>query len=126
MLKHSLISAEEILILEPSDPLEAANIEAVPHDIDPYIAEDGSLPGVLIFAKAFPGWLNLEAAIAYLQLIDRHHQMIHKLAVVIDNGLLAKLPHFAVHLLHPEVKHFSEDAYEDALSWLQESVNTAK
>ena len=58
MLKHTLISAKGILILEPSSPLETADFEAVAHDIDPYLAEHGSLSGVLIVAKAFPGWMN--------------------------------------------------------------------
>ncbi|QDU98938.1 SpoIIAA family protein [Lignipirellula cremea] len=126
MLKHTLISPEGILILEPSAPLEAADFKAVAKDIDPYLADHDALSGVLVLAQAFPGWLNLEAAISHLQLIERYHQKIKKLAVVSDNGLLAELPTFAGHLLHPEVKHFSEDAYEDALSWLREAVTAGR
>ncbi len=120
MLKHTLISAEGILILEPSSPLETADFEAVAHHIDPYLAEHGSLSGVLIVAKAFPGWMNLESAIAHLRLIENYHQRIKKLAIVSDNGLLEQLPKFAAHLLHPDVKHFSESEYEDALHWIRE------
>ncbi|WP_081480985.1 SpoIIAA family protein [Rhodopirellula baltica] len=121
MLKHTLLSGEGILILEPSDALEAADFEAVIHDIDPYLADHESLAGVMIFAKAFPGWLNLEAAISHLQLIENYHQKIKRLAIVSDNGLLTALPKFAAHLVHPDVKHFSESEYEDALSWLRSS-----
>lgn len=67
MLKHTLLSSEGILILEPSDALQAADFEAVVHDMDPYLAEHGSLAGVMILAKAFPGWLNLEAALGWLK-----------------------------------------------------------
>lgn len=119
MLKHTLNTAEGILILEPSGPLEAADFEAVIHDLDPYLAKHESLAGVMIFAKAFPGWLNLEAAIAHLQLIERYHRKIKRLAIVSDNGLLTELPNFAAHLVHPDVKHFSESDYEDGLSWLR-------
>ena len=119
MLKHTLLVPEGILILEPSAPLEAADFEAVTHEIDPYLAEHDTLAGVMIFAKAFPGWLNLEAAIAHLQLIKSYHPKIKKLAVVSDNGLLAELPKIVAQLVHPEVKHFSEAAYEDALRWLR-------
>ena len=125
MLKHKLLSPEGILILEPSSPLEAADFEAVAHEIDPYLAEHDTLAGVMVFAKAFPGWLNLEAAIAHLQLIESYHQKIKKLAVVSDNGLLAELPKIVAHLVHPDVKHFSESAYEDALRWLREAVSPA-
>jgi len=77
----------------------------------------------MIFAKAFPGWLDLEAAINHLQLIERFHQKIKRLAIVSDNGLLAMLPEFAAHLVHLDVKHFSESEYEDALSWLQKAAS---
>jgi hypothetical protein len=120
MLKHTLLSSEGILILEPSAPLEAGDFEDLAREIDPYIAEQDTLSGVLIYAKAFPGWSNLEAAIAHLQLIESYHRKIKRLAVVSDSGLLAELPKFAAHLLYPEIKHFSESAYEDALSWLRE------
>ncbi len=125
MLNHTLLSPEGILILEPSGPLEAADFEAVIRDMDPYLAEHGSLAGLMIFAKAFPGWLNLEAAIRHLQLIENYHQKIKRLAIVSDNGLLTALPTFAAHLVHPDVKHFLESEYEDALSWLRSSVDTA-
>jgi hypothetical protein len=121
MLKHTLLSPEGILILEPSTPLEAADFEDLAREIDPYIAEHGTL----VYAKAFPGWSNLEAAIAHLRLIESYHQQIKRLAAVNDSGLLAELPKFVAHLLHPEVKHFSESEYEDALSWLREAASPA-
>lgn len=122
MLHHKLLSPEGILILEPSAPLASADFQNLAHEIDPYIAEHGTLSGVLIYARAFPGWLNLEAAISHLQLIETYHQKIKKLAVVSDNGLLTELPEIVAQLVHPEVKHFSESAYEDALSWLREAT----
>jgi hypothetical protein len=125
MLKHKLLSPEGILILEPSAPLEAADFADLAREIDPYLVKHGTLSGVLIFAKAFPGWLNLEAAIAHLQLVERYHRKIKRLAIVSDNGLLTALPNFAAHLVHPEVKHFSESAYDDALRWLREAASPA-
>ena len=121
MLKHTLLSAEGILILEPSGSLEAADFSGHPR-YDPYLDKHASLAGVMIFAKAFPGWMNLEAAISHLQLIENYHQKIKRLAIVSDNGLLSALPKFVAHLVHPDVKHFSEPEYEDALSWLQEAA----
>jgi len=120
MLKHTLLAADGILILEPSEALESADFKAVIHDMDPYLAEHESLAGVMIFAKAFPGWLNLEAAISHLQLIETYHSKIKRLAIVSDNGLLAALPTVAAHLVHPDVKHFGESEYEAALTWLRE------
>ena len=121
MLKHTLLADEGILILEPSDALESADFEAVIHNMDPYLAEHDSLAGLMIFAKAFPGWSNLEAAIGHLQLVENYHKKIKRLAIVSDNALLTALAKFAADLVHPDVKHFSASAYEDALSWLKSS-----
>mgnify|MGYP006961380103 CR=1 FL=1 len=39
MLKLELLLQEGILILEPSSPLEAVDLEAVAHEIGPYLTE---------------------------------------------------------------------------------------
>ena len=108
MHKHKLLLPDGILIPEPADALEAADFEAVINEMDPYLAKHDSLAGVMSFAKSFPGWLNFEAAISHLQLIENYHHKNKRLAIVSDNGLLSALPKFAAHLVHPDVKHFSE------------------
>jgi hypothetical protein len=42
--------------------------------------------------------------------------------VVSNSVLLAELPKLAAHLVHLDVKHFSEAAYEDALQWLRSTL----
>jgi len=122
MLNHRLLSTEGILILEPAAPLEAADFKGLAHEIDPYIAEHGKLPGVMIHAKVFPGWVNLEAVFAHMRFIESHHQKIQRLAVVSDSSLLTEVPKIVAHLVHAEVKHFPESAYEDALRWLESNT----
>jgi len=118
MLKHQLLLPEGILILEPDAPLEAADFEGLVREIDPYIAEHGKLSGLMIHAKAFPGWANPEAFLAHMQFIKSHHQKIVRLAMVTDSKLLGELPKIAAHLVHVQVRHFSESQQEDALRWL--------
>ena len=120
ILKHKLLLPEGILILEPSAPLEAADFEAVAHEIDAYLAEHDTLAGVMVFAKVFPGWVNLEAFLAHMRFIESHHAKIQRLAVVSDSRLLAEMPKLVAHFVHPEVKHFPESGYEDALQWVGE------
>lgn len=118
MLKHNLLSTEGILILEPTTPLEAADFEVLTHEIDPYIAEHGKLQGVMIHAKVFPGWVNIEAFFAHMRFIESHHEKVQRLAVVSDSPLLKEAPKLAANLLHAKIKHFPESKYEDALRWL--------
>jgi hypothetical protein len=123
VLNHKLLSPEGILILEPDAPLEAADFAGLAHEIDPYIAEHGTLPGLMLHAKTFPGWVNLEAVFAHMRFIESHHQKIQRVAVVSDSSLLTEVPKIIAHLVHVEVKHFPESAYEDALRWLlQEAI----
>ncbi|PQO43475.1 STAS/SEC14 domain-containing protein [Blastopirellula marina] len=119
MLDHQLLLPAGVLILEPKVPLEAEDFAGLAGEVDPYVAEHGELHGLMIHADAFPGWENLEAAVAHIQFIESHHAKIQRLAVVSDNPLLVELPKIAGPLLHPEVKHFPESKYEEALDWLK-------
>jgi len=118
-LKHQLLLPEGILLLEPDAPLEAADFEDLVRAIDPYIAEHGKLSGLMIRAKAFPGWANLEGFLAHMQFIKSHHQKIVRLAMVTDSKLLGELPKIAAHLVDVEVKHFSQSQHKNALHWLK-------
>jgi hypothetical protein len=122
MLSHKLLLPEGILVLEPAAPLQAADFEGLAHEIDPYIAEHGKLPGLMIHARAFPGWANLDAFLAHMRFIESHHQKIHRLAVVTNSSLLTEVPRIAAHLVRAEVKQFPESAYEDALRWLRDAA----
>lgn len=119
MLAHHLLRPDGILVLEPDGPFESADFEGVARAIDPFIAEHGKLSGVMIHAKAFPGWANLEGFLTHMRFIEHHHRKITRLAMVSDSRLLTELPKIANHLVHAEVKHFPESAYDDALRWLK-------
>ena len=122
MLSHKLLLPEGILVLEPDAPLQAADFEGLAREIDPYIAEHGKLTGLMIHARAFPGWANLDAFLAHMRFIESHHQKIHRLAVVTNSSLLTEVPKIAAHLVRAEVKQFPESAYEDALRWLRDAA----
>jgi hypothetical protein len=74
---------------------------------------------LMIHAKVFPGWENLEAFLAHIRFIEGHLQKVQKLAIVSDNHILTEVPKIAAHLVHAEVKHFPESEYEAALQWLK-------
>ncbi len=122
MLKHKIIHPEEILILEPDAPLEASDFENLAHEIDPYIAEHGKLPGLMIHAKVFPGWANPDAFLTHMKLIKSHHHNIVRLAVVSDSIVVTDVAKIASHLVDAHVKHFPEAEYADALQWLKSAA----
>lgn len=77
----------------------------------------------VMFAKAFPGLLNLEAAISHQHLVAIYHQKFRRLSFDSKNGLFTGLPTFPAHFVSAEVKHLSEFGYEDALNWLNGAGN---
>ena len=119
MLHHQLLQPEGILILEPEGALEAADFENLARELDPYLAEHGKLPGLMIHAKKFPGWKNFEAFRKHLHFIEHHIQQVQKAAFVSDNNLLAEAPKIAAHLVRAEVRRFPESEYDAALQWLK-------
>lgn len=119
MLEYRLLLPEGILILEPGAALEVGDFDDLARETDPYIAEHGKLPGLMIRAKAFPGWANIDAFIAHMHFVKSHYRKIGRLAMVTDSKLLEELPKIAAHLVHVQVKHFSESQCEDALRWLK-------
>ena len=56
MVNHELLRAEGILIIRPVAALEASDFQSIAQEVDPYIASNGKLHGVMIDAKGFPGW----------------------------------------------------------------------
>ena len=122
MLNHKLLLPEGVLVLEPDAPLQAADFEGLAHQIDPYIAEHGKLQGLMIHAKAFPGWENLDAFLAHMRFIESHYEKILKLAVVSDSRLLTEVPKIAARLVDAEVKEFPDSGYQEALRWLRQAA----
>jgi hypothetical protein len=122
MVKHMIIEPEEILILEPHAPLEATDFEDLAREIDPYIATHGKLPGLMIHAQSFPGWANLEVFLAHMRFIESHLQNIVRIAMVSDNVLLTDVAKIGMHLMHAQVKHFSDCDYAEALQWLKSAT----
>ena len=121
MLKYELLEEEGILVLKPDGALEASDFESVAGELDPYIDEKGSLRGLLIQAKSFPGWSDFGAFVSHLRFVRDHHRRIAKVAAVSDSAFLAIAPHIASHFVSADVRHFEFAQREAAIAWLRES-----
>ncbi|BBO32268.1 STAS/SEC14 domain-containing protein [Lacipirellula parvula] len=119
MIKHQLMTAEGILILTPSGPLELNDFSILAREVETYIAMHGSLAGLMIHAESFPGWASLDSFVAHIRFIEDHHQKVRRLALVSDSEFLTGMSKLIAQLVHPEVKHFSESEYDNAMRWLK-------
>jgi len=118
MLKHDLLADKGILIVRPEEPLTAADFTALAAEVDPYIETHGGLKGLMICAKAFPGWENVDGAVSHFKFVRDHQRKIAKVAVVSDSDILAFLPRLVSHFVSAEAKHFKGGEEQQALSWL--------
>ena len=121
MLNHELRFDDELLVLNPEGPLEAADFVSLTALVDAYLAQHGTLRGVLIHAKSFPGWNDFGALLAHLKFVKDHHQRIEKVAVVADGAFASVMPQIAGHFIHAEVQHFDFVRMDAAMEWLGHS-----
>src|SRR5262245_46787012 len=119
MVKYELLRTEGILVIQPEASLEASDFQKITQEVDPYIEANGKLHGVLIDAKAFPGWKDFAALVAHLKFVKDHHRRIQRVAVVSDSSFLAVAPKVVSHFVAADVRHFPQSQRDEALAWLR-------
>ena len=118
MLTHQLDRATGILTLAPSGRLKAEDFAAVAADVDPWIAEHGDLTGVLVHAKAFPGWEDFAGFLGHVGFVRTHVGKIRRVAIASDSTFLTLAPQIARLFVHAEVRHFGYAEVDAAAAWL--------
>ncbi len=119
MIKFELLKDAGVLVVEPRDPLTAEDFQMIARTVDPYIAENGKLTGLLIDAPSFPGWENFGALVEHMKFVRNHHRNIDRIAAVTDSKILTIAPKIAEHFAHPQFKVFKSGERASALAWLQ-------
>ena len=119
MVHFELLRDRSILAITPDGPLHKADFEQLASEIEPVIASEGKLAGIMICAKSFPGWTSFGAFVAHLRFVVSHHRQIERIAAVTDSAFLRIMPRIANHLVHPDVRHFDFAGKDQALAWLE-------
>ncbi len=119
MLNHELRRDDGILVIRPEGPFEAADFTTVASHVDAYLESHGTLSGMMIHAKAFPGWKDLGALLAHLKFVIQHHKKIARIALVADGNFATVMPSIAGHFIHAQVRGFDLAHERAALEWLK-------
>ncbi len=118
MINFELQNDNGILLLDPQGRIEAADFTSITSLVDTYLAGHGTLPGILIHAKSFPGWQDFAGMLAHFKFLKAHIGRIKKVAVVADGVLATILPNIAQYFVHAQVRHFNYLREDAALDWL--------
>lgn len=119
MLTYQILEADNILVIEPQGPLVEEDFTQLTRDVDAHLIRTGSLAGVLVHAKAFPGWENFGGFASHLRFVRDHHQEVRKVAIASDSAFAAIAPKLGSHFIKAEIRGFDYDEREKALAWLR-------
>jgi stage II sporulation SpoAA-like protein len=107
------------VVFAPDGALEAADFVRAAQAIDPLIATNGRLAGLMVQAGSFPGWRDFGAVKAHPTFVRDHQRRIARLAVITDSAFLKMMAGIACAFVHPQVNQFGLGEKERALSWLE-------
>jgi len=122
MITFEILKEEGIVVITPSGPLTEEDFQRLTGDVDAYIKEKGSIMGIIIHTKSFPGWENFSALIHHMKFVKDHHRKIRRVAAVTDSKFLKIVPDIAGHFVSAEVKHFDYADMETAKNWIREAA----
>jgi SpoIIAA-like len=116
-VSQRLIPDSGVLVVEVTQALRSQDFDAIALTADTWIEAHGRLHGLVIHAKAFPGWENLGALMRHIRFVRDHQRKITRVAVSADSKLASIVPHIGEHFVKAEVRAFGYDDLEQAIAW---------
>jgi hypothetical protein len=117
---HRLLPESGVVVVEVTEPLRAQDFDALAATADAWLATHDRLPGVVLHARAFPGWENVGSLLRHVRFVRDHHRTVRRVALAADTRLADLLPRLAEHFVQAELRHFGYDELDDAIAWAAE------
>ncbi|MFF7241721.1 STAS/SEC14 domain-containing protein [Streptomyces collinus] len=114
---HRLLPESEVLVVEVRQPLRAQDFDALAQTADSWLETHDELAGVVVHARAFPGWENITGMLRHVRFVRDHHRKVRRIALAADSKLAALVPHLADHFVRADVRQFGYEELDDAVSW---------
>jgi hypothetical protein len=121
-LPHRLIENRGVIVVEVDRPLRAHDFEGLGMTADSWIEGHGSLQGLVVHARSFPGWENLGGLVRHVQFVRDHHKKVRRVAIAADGAFATLAPQIGQHFVSAEVRAFPHDALGAAIDWAAESA----
>jgi hypothetical protein len=120
-LDFRLLPDRGVVIVEPHGKLSASSFDTLEAAVDDWIdTRTGTVNGLVIHVREFPGWEDLGSAWRHIRFVRDHHRRIPRVALASDSKLAALAATLAQHFVEAEIERFDWDALEDAIRWASE------
>jgi hypothetical protein len=116
-IAHRLLADVGVLVVEPTRPLRAEDFDALSSTVDPWIEAKGTLHGIVVHTRGFPGWTNLGSFLRHIRFVGDHHRKVARVALAADGTIAEMAPSLSDAFVQAEVKHFGYERLEDAIAW---------
>ena len=121
-IAHRSIPESGVVVVEVSQPLRTQDFDALGLTVDSWLDAHERLQGLVLHARAFPGWENIGGLVRHIRFVHDHHRTVRKVAVVVDGPLGTLAPSLAEHFVKAEVRGFGGDQLDDAVAWAADSA----
>lgn len=118
MLKVKIDADHALVILEPDGALTDNDFRLAAQLIDPVIEKKGSLEGLIIHTRSFPGWNSFAALVSHLRFVREHHKSIQRIAFVTDSPVGSFANAIGNHFISAQIRDFSYDELTHARNWV--------
>jgi hypothetical protein len=119
---HRLLPDAGVIVVDVGAPLRAKDFDAIALTADTWIEAHGDLHGIVIHARAFPGWENMGSFLRHMRFIRNHQQKVKRVGLVTESMLASLAPRIAEYFVQAELKSFPYDALESAIAWARASA----
>lgn len=116
-ISYQLHANSGVIVVEVKQALRKADFDALGVTADAWIEAHGSLQGIVIRAREFPGWENFGSLVRHVRFVRGHHRQVKRIALAADAKLATIAPKIAEHFIQAEVKTFGYDQIDAAISW---------
>ena len=116
-MSHRLLPESGVIVVEVTQALRVQDFDALALTADTWIEAHGTITGLVIHAREFPGWENLGSALRHARFVRDHHRKIGRVALATDGRLASMAPQVAEHFVSADVRAFRYDALDQAIAW---------
>jgi len=116
-IQYRVLPDVGVIVVEVKQPLRLQDFDSLAFAADAWIEEHGSLQGVVIHAREFPGWENFESLVRHIRFVRDHHRKVRRVALAADAKFASLAPKIGEHFVQAALKSFKYDELDAAIAW---------